>query len=108
MNRGIVLAALKRLDEALASYARAIALNPGQAAAYNNRGNTLQALNRPDDALADFDAAIRLDPGFADAFVNRGNTLKALNRWMTHWPAMTWRLPCSPPPRRPGTIAAWC
>ena len=38
-NRGNVLAALGRYDDALASYDAAIALQPGAAEAHHNRGN---------------------------------------------------------------------
>ena len=37
---------LKRSDDALASYDKAIALKPDYAEAYNNRGNALQELKR--------------------------------------------------------------
>ena len=43
-NHGIVLAALERNEEALASYERALALKPDYAEALYNRGNALAAL----------------------------------------------------------------
>ena len=45
-NRGNALRRLKRLDEALASYDKAIALKPDYAEAHNNRGNALKDLKR--------------------------------------------------------------
>ena len=69
---------LKRLDEALASYDKAIALKPDYAEAFNNRGIALKELKRLDEALASYDKAIALKPGYADAFNNRGNALKEL------------------------------
>jgi len=61
-NRGAVLRDLKRLDEALASFDTAIALNPGSSQAWSNRGAVLQDMKRVDEALASFDTAIALNP----------------------------------------------
>ena len=71
---------LKRLDEALASYDKAIALKPDYAEAYNNRGNALKDLKRLDEALASYDKAIALKPDYAEAYNNRGNALRDLKR----------------------------
>ena len=75
-NRGNALQELKRLDEALASYDRALALKPDYAEAFNNRGNVLQELKRLDEALASYDKALALKPDYAEAFNNRGNALQ--------------------------------
>jgi hypothetical protein len=58
---------MKRPEDALASYDRAIALQPDYAEAYSNRGVALLDLKRLDDALASFDKAIALKPGSAEA-----------------------------------------
>ena len=71
---------LQRLDEALASYNRAIALKPNDAEFFNNRGTVLKDLNRLDQALASYDQAIALRPGHADAYNNRGVVLMELKR----------------------------
>ncbi len=75
-NRGIVLQELKQLDDALASFDKAIALEPNFADALNNRGTVLQELKRLDDALTSFDKAIVLEPNYADVFYNRGTVLQ--------------------------------
>jgi tetratricopeptide (TPR) repeat protein len=80
-NRGIALNALKRFDEALASYDRAIAVRPEFVEALVNRGNTLQQLQRFDAALASFDRAVAVRPDHAEAYYNRANTLHALKRF---------------------------
>ena len=80
-NRGVALAALQRLDEAVASYARAIALKPGYVDALVNRGNALKELNRLGEALAAYDQAVTLSPGHAVALVKRGNVLQAQQRF---------------------------
>ena len=51
---------LKRPDEALASYDKAISLKPACADTFNNRGNALKELNLFDEALASLDKAIEL------------------------------------------------
>ena len=48
-----------RLEEAVVSYDRAIALRPGFAEAFNNRGNALQELKRSEQALASSEARFR-------------------------------------------------
>ena len=76
-NRGGVLKALKRYDDALASYDRALAIKPKFAEALNNRGGVLRDLERYDEALASFDRALAINPHFVDALQNRGAALVA-------------------------------
>jgi tetratricopeptide (TPR) repeat protein len=80
-NRGIALNVLKRFDEALASYDRAIAGRPDFIEALINRANTLQELKRFDEALASFDRAVAIRPDHVIAYYNRANTLHALERF---------------------------
>ena len=70
-SRGNVLFDLKRYNSAIASYGRAIALQPDHAAAHCNLGSALKMLKRHDAALASLDRAIALNPGSADARSNR-------------------------------------
>jgi protein O-GlcNAc transferase len=78
--RGNELFELKRLDEALASYDRALALKPDYAEVLSNRGLVLQELKRFDEALASYDHALAIKPDYASAFNNRGNALQELKR----------------------------
>jgi len=71
---------LGRLEEALASFDRALVLRPDYPEACNNRGNTLRELGRLDEALAAYDRALALKPDHASAWSNRGNVLRDLNR----------------------------
>ncbi len=80
-NLGSAFKALQRLDEALASYDRAIALKADYAEAWYNRANALLALRRFDEALESCDKAIAFRPDLAEAFNNRGNALEALRRF---------------------------
>ena len=78
LNRGNTLKELIRFNEALASYDRAIELNPNFTEAYSNRGNALKDLNRLDDALASYNRAIEINPDYAEAYLNRGFLLSEL------------------------------
>ena len=64
--------------EALESYDRALALEPGHVDTLNNRGNALLRLGRAAEALASYGQALALAPGSSEAANNRGNALVAL------------------------------
>ena len=80
-NRGVILQAMQRYDEALASYDKAIAAKPAYANAHFNRGTVLKKLRRRDEALASYDQAIALNPNHVEAFNNRGVVLQELKRY---------------------------
>ncbi len=71
---------LERLDDALESYSRAIAINPNHAEAYYNRGVLWQQLLRFDSALESYNRAIAINPRHAEAYYNRGIALQALKQ----------------------------
>ena len=77
---GAAQAGLGKYDLALASYDRALGVQPGHADALYNRGNALKALGRFDEALAAYDQALIARPDHADALNNRGVALQALKR----------------------------
>jgi tetratricopeptide (TPR) repeat protein len=79
-NLGLALAGLRRFEEALASYQRALALRADFAEALCYRGDALRELGRLDEALASYDLALAARPEFAEALSDRGNVLKALRR----------------------------
>ena len=62
-NRGNTLHELKRFEEALASYDRALTVRPDYAEALCNRGVTLHELKRFDEALASYDRALTVAAG---------------------------------------------
>jgi len=81
LNRGNALLRLKRFDEALASYDKAIAIKgEPDAALLNCRGSALRNLGRLDEALEDLDRAIALRPDLLETYNNRANILKDLDR----------------------------
>lgn len=79
-NRGIALNELGQLEAAVASYDKAIALQPDYAVAHANRGKVLRELGQLEAAVAGYDRAVALQPDFAEAHYNRGNVLKSLTR----------------------------
>ena len=90
-NRGNTLVDLHRVDEALDSYDRAIALEPDYAEAMCGRGNALAQLDRMSDALQCFDRAITIKPDFAEAHCGRGSALTGFDATKRHCRATTAR-----------------
>ena len=77
----VVQSSLGKKDTALASYDRALAVQPDYAEALSNRGLTLHQLKRFEDALASYDRALTVRPDYAEALSNRGFTLHQLKRF---------------------------
>ena len=77
---GSALQGQGKLQEAVASFDRAIQLKPDFAQAYCNRGNALIGLGRLDEAIQNYDKAIQLKPDLAEAYCSRGNALIGLGR----------------------------
>jgi predicted negative regulator of RcsB-dependent stress response len=90
-NRGIVLYELRQLDAAVASYDRAIALEPGNAEAYSNRGNALKDLGRLDAAVASYDQAIALRPDIGEVRYNKSLALLLGGDFVAGWEGHEWR-----------------
>jgi protein O-GlcNAc transferase len=80
LNRGNALKDLRRLDEALSCYNKAVALKSNLVDAHSNRSIVLYYLGRLDEALASYDRTIALKPDHAEACNNRGIVLLDLNR----------------------------
>ena len=78
INRGNVLKADNRLEDALSSYDEAIKLNPNNAGAHNNRENALKLLKRFDEALSSIDRVLKLNSDHAGAYNNRGDVFHEL------------------------------
>ncbi len=78
VSRGLALHSLKRLDEAIASYDRALSLTPNSPEALVNRGLALEELERFGEALECYNRALSFKPDYPEALNNRGNTLQML------------------------------
>src|SRR5258708_3152736 len=71
---------LKRPDEALVSFDRALAIKSDYFEAVVNRGSVLSALKRYDEALSNSDSVLRLKANFAEGWNNRAVALQILER----------------------------
>ncbi len=80
-NRGFVLKALKKFDQALDSYNKALQLNPDYADALNNRGNLFLDQGRFDEALRNYDQALEIKKDYAEVMYNSGIALHKLGRY---------------------------
>lgn len=80
LNRGLVLNALNRPLEAVASFDQAILRDRNFLEAYVNRAILLATLGRAEDALESYRQALRIAPDEAALLYNYGNLLKDLGR----------------------------
>ena len=64
---------VRKYEEAISNFARAIQKKPDDVKAYVNRGNSHYNLKEYEAALTDYTHAIKLNPNQVKAFVNRGN-----------------------------------
>ena len=77
---GAVNAGLGRLEQAVASYTKALQIKPDYAEAHNNLGTALSVLGKPGEAVASYDKALQIKSDYAEAHNNLGNALKALGK----------------------------
>ena len=81
LNRlGDVLLNLKEFEQAIKSYDRVLAIDPGLADAHYGRAVALTHLKRPRKALASYDSAIAAAPGHANAHCHRAMVLRKMGR----------------------------
>jgi predicted O-linked N-acetylglucosamine transferase (SPINDLY family) len=80
-NYGNALRGLRHFEAALASYDRALALQPNSPDIHYNRANVLRDLKRHDEAVEAFARALQLNPRHLAACNNRGNALRDLGRF---------------------------
>ncbi len=78
--KGAILAATGKVDDAVASYLKAIELKDDYADAHSNFGVLLHTLGRLDESLSHLRKAIAARPNFAPAHFNLGNTLRELGK----------------------------
>jgi tetratricopeptide (TPR) repeat protein len=72
---GVVYVAVGRSQQAVASYALAVTLNPGFAEAHYNLGGVLDGLGKTRDAIVSYGNAIKCRPNYAKAHSNLGACL---------------------------------
>ncbi len=81
LGRGWVFQHQCHFEKALASFERALELDPRRASSHYSRGAALSKLGRQEQALAAFEIALALDPRLAKALGGRGHSLWALGRY---------------------------
>ncbi len=67
---GAVNAGLGRLDQAVASYTKALRIKPDYADAHSNLGNALIDLGKHEEAIASYTKALQIKPDYAEAYNN--------------------------------------
>ncbi|MGD0501208.1 MAG: sulfotransferase [Steroidobacteraceae bacterium] len=80
VNLGNELARRGRMDEAAASYRRALALDPGLAEAHHNLGTVLLESGHVEESLEHYRCAIVAKPAYAEAHGSAGDALMQLER----------------------------
>jgi hypothetical protein len=71
-NLGNALQSQDKLDEAVASYQRALELDPGKYEALHNLGNALQAQGKLDEAMSCYERVLAVQPAYAKAHYSIG------------------------------------
>jgi tetratricopeptide (TPR) repeat protein len=74
-NLGIQLAALGRVDDAIAHYQKALEIKPAYDSAHNNLGLALAGQGKIDEAITHYQQALQIKPAFAEAYNNLGLAL---------------------------------
>jgi tetratricopeptide (TPR) repeat protein/tRNA A-37 threonylcarbamoyl transferase component Bud32 len=78
-NKGLSLGALKRHDEEILCYEKALEIDPRYADAWINKGLSLHALKRQDEEILCYEKALEIDPRHVLAWNNKGWTLDKLD-----------------------------
>ena len=80
VNLGNARRLLGRRDDALASYERALHLQPGHTRALKGRGLLLWESYRPAESLAVYEELLAIEPDYADGWIMRGACHDRLGR----------------------------
>ncbi|MBD2040669.1 serine/threonine-protein kinase [Microcoleus sp. FACHB-672] len=80
-SRGNTLYNLKRYEEALESYTKAIKIKPDYAEAWKDKANALSSLKQQKEALEAYEKAIQIKPDYLEAWLGRSYVLDNLKRY---------------------------
>ncbi len=72
---------LKKYDNAINNYDKAIEIDPKNALGWNNKGTALNTQGRYEEAIHYYDRALEIDPEFADPWNGKGTALKFQGRY---------------------------
>ena len=81
LNKGVSLRKMNHYEWALASYNKALELDPNLVEAHSNIGHTLNILGRREEALASLVKAIKIKPSSSGSYNNLGDVLYNLDRF---------------------------
>lgn len=81
LAKGEILLDMERLQEAVATFQEALALDPANAEAHLKKGIALERMNRLELSLSSYDEALRLNPKRSFAYVHKARVLAALHRY---------------------------
>ncbi len=68
-------------EEAIASYNKALEIQPNLYEVWFNKGNVLAKVGRLEEAVFAYDKVIEIQPNIHEVWINRGNALSNLGRW---------------------------
>jgi hypothetical protein len=88
----VTLHELKRYDEAIFNYDKALSLKPDYYEVWSNKGVTLHELKRYDEAIAHYDKALSLKPDYAEGWINKASLNLFLKKYQAGWKNYDWRL----------------
>ncbi|MFF0851879.1 tetratricopeptide repeat protein, partial [Streptomyces sp. NPDC003280] len=80
-ERGHTYRMMRRHEDALVDFTRAIELDPQHAWTFTERGQTYRAMERFGDALTDLNCAIELGPNTVWVLAERGETYRLMERF---------------------------
>jgi tetratricopeptide (TPR) repeat protein len=89
-NLGASLAENGQLDDAMACFEKAIALDPNDALGHFNLGNGLSLKGRVDEAIACWRRALLLNPEHAESHCNLGAALASQGRFAESLAVLKW------------------
>lgn len=81
INKGFSLFNLKRYQDAIECYDKALAIDQYDKEALNNKGYSLQMLGKYREALECFDEALLVDSADRDSLNGKGLALRSLNKY---------------------------
>lgn len=80
-NKGINLYNLRRLDEALDCFNKAIRMYPNIETAYNGKGDVLKKMGKLEEALKCYNKSLEINPQYYIGLINKGSILSDLGKF---------------------------
>ena len=75
------LGEVRRYQEAMECYNKALAINSMYEQSWFNKGNSFSRIGRYKDAVKCYDKALKVNPEYFNAWINKGNSLNKLSRY---------------------------